>query len=90
MWPVIRTALQRPQIIVVLALLFLVIDAGLAILSPVSAANDPERLHPASFPGTQTLLEAPRDCRVTALDATTGVNRWNATCPPKTPAPSAR
>ena len=62
MWPVIRTALQRPQtIVVVLALLFLVIDAGLAILSPVSAASQPDGLHPADFPGTETLLEAPHD-----------------------------
>jgi alcohol dehydrogenase (cytochrome c) len=61
MWPVIRTALQRPQIIVVLALLFLVTDALLAIFSPASAAGHPDRLHPADFPGTETLLEAPDD-----------------------------
>jgi cytochrome c1 len=51
MWPVIRTALQRPQTIVVLALLFLVADALLSILSPASAAAHPHRLHPSSFPG---------------------------------------
>ena len=61
MWPVIRSALQRPQIVVVLALLFLAIDARLAILSPVSAASQPDGLHPADFPGTETLLEAPHD-----------------------------
>jgi hypothetical protein len=45
----IRTALLRPQTIVVLALLFLVTDALLSMFSP------------ASFPGTETLLEAPHD-----------------------------
>jgi alcohol dehydrogenase (cytochrome c) len=61
MWPVIRTALQRPQIIVVLAVLLLVTDALLAILSPVSAAGHQERLRPESFPGAEALLEAPYD-----------------------------
>ena len=58
MWPMIRTALQRPQTIVVLALLFLVTDALLSMFSPASAAAHPDRLHPASFPGTETLLES--------------------------------
>jgi hypothetical protein len=39
MWSVIRAVLQRPQIIVVLALSFLVADALLAIFSPASAAS---------------------------------------------------
>lgn len=71
MWPVIRTALQRPQIIVVLALLFLVTDALLAIFSPASAAGHPDRLHPADFPGTETLLEAPDDADNWLLPAKT-------------------
>jgi hypothetical protein len=65
MWPVIRAALQRPQIVVVLALLFLVVDAALAIMSPVSAVNDPDRLRlqpaatpPISEPLCGTLREA--------------------------------
>jgi hypothetical protein len=49
MWPFIRNALLRPQAIVVLALLFLVTDALLAIFSPASAAGHPDRLHPTSF-----------------------------------------
>ncbi len=61
MWPFIRTVLLRPQTIVVLALLFLVTDALLSIFSPASAAVHRDRLHPASFPGTETLLEAPHD-----------------------------
>ena len=61
MWPLIRTALLRPQTIVVLALLFLVTDALLSIFSPASAAAHSDHLHPASFPGTETLLEAPHD-----------------------------
>jgi alcohol dehydrogenase (cytochrome c) len=61
MWPLIRTALQSPQTIVVLAVLFLVTDALLSIFSPVSAAAHPDRLHPANFPGTETLLDAPHD-----------------------------
>jgi glucose dehydrogenase len=61
MWPLIRTVLLRPQTIVVLALLFLVTDALLSIFSPASAAAHPDRLHPADFPGTEMLLEAPYD-----------------------------
>src|SRR5579859_2206797 len=61
MWSSFRTALVRPQTIVVLALLFLVTDALLAILSPASAAADPDQPHPADFPGSETLLEAPHD-----------------------------
>lgn len=38
MWRRIRTALLSPQAIVVLALLFLVTDALLAIFSPAGAA----------------------------------------------------
>ena len=53
MWPLIRTALQRPQIIVVLAVLFLVADALLSMFSPESAAAHPDRPHPESFPGTE-------------------------------------
>jgi hypothetical protein len=59
MWSLIRTVLLRPQTIVVLALLFLVTDALLSIFSPASAAAHPDRLHPASFPGGETLLVAP-------------------------------
>jgi glucose dehydrogenase len=51
----------RLQTIVVLALLFLVADALLAIFSPASAAADPDSLHPTTLPGTETLLEAPHD-----------------------------
>jgi glucose dehydrogenase len=61
MWLRIRTILLRPQTIVVLALLFLVADALLAIFSPASAAADPDGLHPTTLPGTETLLEAPHD-----------------------------
>jgi hypothetical protein len=61
MWPLIRNALQRPQTIVVLALLFLVTDALLSIFSPASTVAHPQRLHLASCPSTETLLEAPHD-----------------------------
>jgi alcohol dehydrogenase (cytochrome c) len=71
MWPFIRTALLRPQAIVVLALLFLVADALLAIFSPASAAGHPDRLHTASFPHTETLLEAPHDADDWLLPAKT-------------------
>jgi hypothetical protein len=59
MWSLIRTVLLRPQTIVVLALLFLVTDALLSIFSPASAVAHSDRLHPASFPGRETLLVAP-------------------------------
>jgi hypothetical protein len=61
MWRVIRTALLRPQAIVVLALLFLVTDALLAMFSTASAAPHAHCLQKASFPGAETLLEASHD-----------------------------
>ena len=61
MWPLIRSALLRPQAIVVLALLLLVTDALLSIFSPASAAAHPDRPHPASFPSARVLLAAPHD-----------------------------
>jgi hypothetical protein len=103
MWPVIRTALQRPQIVVILALLFLVTDAVLAIRSTVSAASDPDRLHPADFPGPETLLEAPHDdddCvppsdpslpfPTTGIPTLQHVTLGGTTCPSQTSAPTAR
>src|ERR1700744_5185014 len=61
MWTRGRTVLLRPQTIVVLALLLLVTDALLSVFRPASAEGHPVRLHPANFPGTETLLEAPHD-----------------------------
>jgi hypothetical protein len=61
MWSLIRTALLRGQAIVVLALLFLVTDALLAIFSPESVAARPDRLQPVSSSSAETFLEAAHD-----------------------------
>ena len=59
MWPLIRNALLRPQTIVVLALLFLVTDALLAIFSPASAAAHPHTLQQVAGGSVSTQATAP-------------------------------
>jgi hypothetical protein len=58
MYSLIRRAVLRGQAIVVLALLFLVTDAVLAIFSPGSTAALPDSLQPPSSSSAETLLEA--------------------------------